>query len=99
MVGTPSILVPPPCGFGISTARTGGGNQVPEDIRFPDLVQVVLQVGLERLDRYLVHARRTLVRLDLLPGLLDRPLRNVERLARRLQLVHTTPPEPQRVSG
>ena len=24
-VGTPRILVPPPCGFGISTARTGGG--------------------------------------------------------------------------
>lgn len=23
--GTPSILVPPPCGLGISTARTGGG--------------------------------------------------------------------------
>jgi hypothetical protein len=23
--GTPRILVPPPCGFGISTARTGGG--------------------------------------------------------------------------
>jgi RimJ/RimL family protein N-acetyltransferase len=24
-VGTPKILVPPPCGFGISTAFTGGG--------------------------------------------------------------------------
>ena len=24
-VGTPRILVPPPCGFGISTASTGGG--------------------------------------------------------------------------
>jgi len=24
-VGTPRILVPPPCDFGISTARTGGG--------------------------------------------------------------------------
>ena len=33
-VGTPSILVPPPCGFGISTARTGGGKYVPEAIRF-----------------------------------------------------------------
>src|SRR4051812_6048469 len=32
-VGTPSILVPLPCGFGISTARTGGGKYVPEDIR------------------------------------------------------------------
>ena len=32
-VGIPSILVPPPCGFGISTARTGGGKYVPDDIR------------------------------------------------------------------
>ena len=24
-VGTPSKRTPPPCGFGISTARTGGG--------------------------------------------------------------------------
>ena len=24
-VGTPKILVPAPCAFGISTARTGGG--------------------------------------------------------------------------
>src|SRR5664279_5430314 len=24
-VGIPNILIPPPCGFGISTARTGGG--------------------------------------------------------------------------
>jgi hypothetical protein len=24
-VGTPSTRVPPPCGFGISTAITGGG--------------------------------------------------------------------------
>ena len=41
-----------------------------------------------------VHPRRTLVRLDLLPRLPDRPLRNLERLARRLQLVHATPPGP-----
>jgi len=40
MVGTPSNLVPPPCGFGISTARTGGGNQVPEDIRFHTLYRL-----------------------------------------------------------
>ena len=26
--------MPPPCGFGISTARTGGGKYDPEDIRF-----------------------------------------------------------------
>ena len=33
-VGTPRTRVPPPCGFGISTARTGGGKYVPDDIRF-----------------------------------------------------------------
>src|SRR4029077_3830655 len=59
----------------------------------------VLQVGLKCPDRYFVHARRALVLLDLLPCLLDSPLRNLERFARRLQLVHATPPEPQRVCG
>jgi hypothetical protein len=34
MAGTPSTRVPPPCGLGISTAFTGGGKQVPDDIRF-----------------------------------------------------------------
>ena len=33
-VGTPSILVPGPCAFGISTALTGGGKYEPDDIRF-----------------------------------------------------------------
>src|SRR5260370_12310202 len=32
-VGTPSKRVPPEA-FGISTARTGGGKYVPDDIRF-----------------------------------------------------------------
>ncbi len=32
-VGTPSILVPPDA-LGISTALTGGGKYVPDDIRF-----------------------------------------------------------------
>jgi hypothetical protein len=35
--GTPKVLVPSPCGFGISTARTGGGKYDPEDIRFHTL--------------------------------------------------------------
>src|SRR5512133_150402 len=39
-VGIPNILVPPPCGFGISTARTGGGKYVPEDIRFQILYRL-----------------------------------------------------------
>src|SRR3954451_2895156 len=33
-VGTPRILVPLPCAFSISTARTGGGKYDPDDIRF-----------------------------------------------------------------
>ena len=33
-VGTPSIRMPPPCGFGILTTFTGGGMYDPEDIRF-----------------------------------------------------------------
>ena len=33
IVGTPSTLTPGLCGLGISTALTGGGNQVPELIR------------------------------------------------------------------
>ena len=32
--------MPPPCGFGISTARTGGGKYVPEDIRFQILYRL-----------------------------------------------------------
>src|ERR1019366_7439914 len=38
--GTPGILVPPPCGFGISTARTGGGKQMPEESRFQILYRL-----------------------------------------------------------
>ena len=33
-VGTPSTRTPPPCGLGISTARTGGGKYDPELMRF-----------------------------------------------------------------
>ena len=58
----------------------------------PDLVQVVLQIGLELLDRHRVHAGCALVRLDFLPRLPDSPLRDLERLARCFQLVHATPP-------
>jgi len=35
-VGTPRILAPPEA-LGISTARTGGGKYVPDDIRFQTL--------------------------------------------------------------
>ena len=36
----PSILVPAPCAFAISTARTGGGKYDPEDIRFQILYRL-----------------------------------------------------------
>jgi hypothetical protein len=39
-VGIPSILVPAPCAFAISTARTGGGKYDPEDIRFQILYRL-----------------------------------------------------------
>src|SRR5260370_30073100 len=38
-VGTPSKRVPPEA-FGISTARTGGGKYVPDDIRFQILYRL-----------------------------------------------------------
>ena len=58
----------------------------------PDLEEVVPQIRLELLDPLPVHSRRALVRLDLLPCLPDRPLRDLERLARCFQRVHPTPP-------
>jgi hypothetical protein len=39
-VGTPRTLTPPPCGFGISTARTGGGKYVPDESRFQILYKL-----------------------------------------------------------
>src|ERR1700694_4148756 len=39
-VGTPSTRPPPPCGLGISTARTGGGKYDPELIRFQILYRL-----------------------------------------------------------
>src|SRR6476661_7125208 len=60
----------------------------------PDLIQIVLQVGLKCPDRYFVHARRALVRLDLLPCLLDSPLRNLERFTRRLRSTPITGASP-----
>ena len=58
----------------------------------PDLIQVVLQIGLEIPDGTAVHARRPFVSLDLLPRLPYFLLRNSKRLAWRLQFTHTTPP-------
>src|SRR4249920_2872722 len=49
--------------------------------RTPDLIQIVLQIGLELLHRLTVHPGGTLVGLDLLVGLPDFPLRDIERLS------------------
>src|SRR6516164_376766 len=45
-VGTPRILVPPEA-FGISTARTGGGKYVPDDIRFQILYKLLPRSALK----------------------------------------------------
>jgi len=58
----------------------------------PDLVQVVLQIGLELPERHLIHSRRALIGLHLPVCLPHLQLRNGKRLARRLQLAHATPP-------
>ena len=39
-VGMPSVRIPSPCGFAISTARTGGGRYEPDDIRFQTLYRL-----------------------------------------------------------
>jgi hypothetical protein len=78
-VGTPGILVPPEA-FGISTARTGGGKYVPDDIRFQIFVQAVPKIGLEVLDGHAIRSRGTAVGRDALPRLPDQLLRYVKRL-------------------
>ena len=47
----------------------------------PDLVQVVLQILVELLERHPVHTRRALIGFDLPIGLPYLPLRNLKRLA------------------
>ena len=58
----------------------------------PDPVEIVPQILLEVLDRAPVHARRSLIGLDSLVRLPHEPLRNTERLSRRLRLAHSIPP-------
>lgn len=38
--GTPSVRIPLPCGFGMSTAFIGGGKYDPDDIRFQILYRL-----------------------------------------------------------
>jgi hypothetical protein len=52
--------------FGIGTARTGGGEVAARGHPVPDLVQVALEILLERLDRAPVHTRRPSIGLDVL---------------------------------
>src|SRR6516164_6275741 len=53
----------------------------------PDLVQVALEVLLERRQRHTIHARSTAVRPHTLVGFPDQALRNVERLCLRHKLL------------
>jgi hypothetical protein len=59
----------------------------------PDLVQIVLQIGFERLQIDSIHTRRTLIGFHpdkRLPHLL---LRYIERFPCQFQLAHATPPK------
>ena len=68
----------------------------------PDPVQIILQIGLEILDRAPVHSRRSLVSPDSQVRLPYKPLRNTERLYLRLRYAHSIPPRfpwlPERTS-
>ena len=64
----------------------------------PDLVEVRLQVRLERQDRLLVNTRSTPVGLDPSPCLPDQPLGNRKRLAVRFRLAHPAPPTSARLT-
>jgi salicylate hydroxylase len=66
-VGTPSILVPPPCGFGISTARTGGGKYVPEGSHHSVSRITLRQVLLDGLDA-VVHPGKEFTHYEQGPG-------------------------------
>ena len=79
-VGTPSMRVPPEA-FGISTARTGGGKYVPDDIRFQILYRLFLEIRLEHLDGHAVRPGGTPIRLDALPRLPHQLLRYGKRLS------------------
>ena len=58
----------------------------------PDLIEITLQIGLEILNRLLVHPWRALVGFHFQPGALHLLLRNLERLACRFLLAHAIPP-------
>ena len=69
----------PPAALGISTAGTGGGKYVPDDIRFQTLYRLFLRPAFEVLDGSPVDPGGTTICLDLLPRLPHQALRYVKR--------------------
>ncbi len=61
----PGILVPPPCCFGISTARTAGGTYVPDDIRFQTLNKLFFRSASKSAMNWPSTPSSTLIRLHL----------------------------------
>src|SRR6478752_4202076 len=98
MVGTPSILVPPPCGFGISTARTGGGNQVPEDIRFHTLYRLPCRSASNSSIDTPSTPGAPLFALTFSQASLTAHFEISNGLSGDFNAPSATPPEPQRVS-
>jgi hypothetical protein len=58
----------------------------------PDLIQITSQIGLEVLDRLLVHPWSAFIGFDFQPGVPHLLLRYFERLACRFLLAHAIPP-------
>ena len=87
----------PPFGFGISTARTGGGKYDHGDIRFQILYRFSLRSLLELLDDCPSTPAAPLIRLDPLIRLPDRPLRDIKRLNLRIDSPTWLLPGPVRL--
>ena len=84
--------MPAPCAFGISTAFTGGGKYVPEDIRF----QILYRLFFRSVSNSSIDSPSTpgapLFAFTFCHASQHLPLRDLERLAWCFQLVHATPP-------
>src|SRR6266849_3665766 len=83
--------------------RQDRGREVtPRGHSVPYPIEIVLQIGLEILNRAPVHSRRSLVGFDFLVCLPHKPLRNLERLFLRPWFAHSIPPRilwlPERTS-
>ena len=84
---------PCPSRFGISTARTGGGKYVPDDIRFQSLYRFPFRSCSNSAIDSPSTPGSPVVRLDPLVRLPDHLLGNLKRL--RLRLVHRLLPHSQ----